>query len=1258
MSLIGPLNPALIGALTADASVSRFRELLHCETRYIGLPPEAVTISANLYAPDGGIDAQVEAFDLLPEDTFLKAGRNGFQLKTGTSFKPWQRSSLKDELLSSSGGLDSEIRRTLEANGHYLLVCFGFDLTPEQRNSSRELIAELFSDAGFPRMVSKIDVFGQCQIATYFERYPSLRISLAGGSDDSFLSVLEWAQHAHMSNSVILSEEQSALVSHLRKQLQGEAKHIRVLGEPGIGKTRLVLEAVRIGTIAPIVLYVQHGAQFSHSALFRELLRDTPKHPLILILDELSEREMSEIWGHLKNRCGQLKLVTLDHGPSKGGDTEVDFITAPRLPDQTIKLILEGHVGKKYDLDRWVTICEGSPRVAQAVGENLAANPDDILKSPATVPIWDRFLFGYAHQQSDEARQIGLVMRHVALFSKFGFEDPVGSEAKYIALMVSGSDSTVSWPKFQEIVQSLRERRIIQGDRTLFIVPWALHIHLWREYWNYYGRGFDFAGVFETMPKSLHGWFMDMFRYAHGTSAAPVVRNILRQDGIYSNREFLASDKGTSFLSTLAEANPEATIALIERTIGTWSHEELYSFKENRQSVVWTLEKIAVWQPTFTRAARVLARLAIAENAENSNNSTGTLLGLFRIGSEWAATEASPQERLPAVLEMLRSDDDKMKRIGLKVAEASLNTTGGGFRIIGPENQGLKERAVLWVPKTYGEWWSGYKLFWKCLVGETRAWNDVLREDANSSILIAAEGQLRIEPFRDEVLSVIEKIVEDSATDIRRLNHFFIERRTWHSEEDALPVLQYLRRLEGQFTRRSLESRFQRYVLDTSWSEWVDHRVEDEDQEHTRPKKLVRALANRVAVNDSAFESLLPKFGEGNTESGALFSFGLAMCNSDEGYKRLEPLLANGDANNSQCLGGYLTGLRDCDPAKWQEVLIGLLKSKDTANRGANLIWQSGFDDQVLNACIDAFEADWIDSGPFRSLCCGMRWQSVSQDALIRLFDLLAGREDQLSAYVLVDLLDQILKEGRWPVGSEFVFKVASASAHFQDRLDTMHSYHWRHVCQKLIAHDPAKAMPLLDVILEFMGRNYRLSYDHDVEPIALSLCQIDPASSWKVVSNHLLSVTPKWRFDLFNWLHGGIGGFDGTMTVSPIAEFPLQLILDWIEECPEERAPMIAHCVPRSLDDEFGGALTRALISKYQAIDGVLSSISNIFHSEGWSGPRSQHYRKKRARFRKWLAVGFDARVDFWIENELIGLDAEIESAEISEEREGWNRP
>lgn len=1105
MSIIGLVDPYLLGSLSPETSIARFRELLFCEARHAGLRPDAVTISTNLHVSDGGIDAQVEATVPLPPDTFIKRGKNSFQLKTGTTFKPWQPSSIRNELLTTSGDLAPEVKRTLEVEGHYILVCFGLDLTPEQRNDSHNHLVSLFSEFGFPDTEERVAVLGQCQIAAYFDRYPSLRLSLFGGSDEDFLSVSEWALHAHMSNQVILSSEQEKLINTLREQLLGEAKHIRVLGEPGIGKTRLVLEVVRAEEIASSVLYVQHGARFSKTKLFRELLRETPKYPLVLVLDELSEREMSEVWGHLRNRCGALKIISLDHGPERSRDAEIEIISAPRLPDDTIKQILKSHVGEHTDVDRWVTICEGSPRVAQAVGENLAANPEDILKPPATVPIWERFLYGYVQQQGEDARHVALVMRHIALFSRFGFEAPVGHEAEYIAALIERSDPSITWQKFQEIVQQMRERRILQGDRTLFIVPWALHIHLWREYWHWYGRGFDFAKAFVSMPSSLHGWFMDMFRFAHDSGAVPVVREILRPEGIYGNRDFLRSDKGTSFLSSLAEADPGSTLALIEQTFGEWTRDELLAFTGGRQNVVWTLEKIAVWKPTFICAARMLIKLAVTENASNSNNATGTLLGLFAIGPDWVATETSPSERLPVLQEMLRSADSDWKRIGLKAAEVALDTSGHRVRMVGPEFQGVKERASLWRPQTYGEWWSEYKVYWDTLVNETRNWSDDIRTEANSAIIESAGHQIRIDTHKEAVLSVLEQIASDPATDIKRLNSFFIQRKRWHREEEDITTQFRLRRLEGRLTRRSLESRFQRYVLDTSWDEWEDYSLEGKPREKTRSKKLVRALAKRVAESDEAFNQLLPKLVSGSTQKPALFAFGQEMCAADKESKRLLPMLEQKEGN-SQCLGGYLAAFKETAPEKWQAIVVGLLGKQETANQGAELTGRTGFNDAVLDACMNAFKNGWIEPGHFRSLCFGLSWQSLSRDCLLRLFVLLSSRDDPVSAYVLVDLLDQVLGKDSWIVDSEFVFRVVTTPAHFAENGDTMHSYHWHGVCNKLVAHDQTKAMPLLDALLHQMGSNYRLSYDHDVEPLAHSLCQTDPAGAWKIITDHLLS--------------------------------------------------------------------------------------------------------------------------------------------------------
>lgn len=169
-----------------------------------------------------------------------------------------------------------------------------------------------------------------------------------------------------------------------------------------------------------------------------------------------------------------------------------------------------------------------------------------------------------------------IILRHISLFQRFGFEQPVTDEAQFIAETVSNVDPVITWGKLQSTVEQLRERRIIQGKTTLFLVPKALHTNLWLDYWKHYGRGFDFKSFFGSLSKGLMGWFTRMFIYAHANPLAQqVVKDTLAPGGPYDDEDFTVSKLGTSFLSVLAEADSKATLKCIERTYGSWSKDRL-----------------------------------------------------------------------------------------------------------------------------------------------------------------------------------------------------------------------------------------------------------------------------------------------------------------------------------------------------------------------------------------------------------------------------------------------------------------------------------------------------------------------------------------------------------------------------------------------------------------------------------------------------------------------------------------------------------
>jgi len=195
-------------SLSAERAVLVVRAILRAECGYAKLSPTALTISDRLSVADGGIDAEVNASTEahVPEDCLLRPGLSGFQIKSGTSFKPWTNSSIRGELIDRNGRLFSEVARLVERNGCYVLICTGHDLTPQQRNDARIQIINVLAEVGVEDYENLIDVLGASQLAEFAERYPGTASLLAINPIQEAWTLDEWQRDAHMSNEFLISK--------------------------------------------------------------------------------------------------------------------------------------------------------------------------------------------------------------------------------------------------------------------------------------------------------------------------------------------------------------------------------------------------------------------------------------------------------------------------------------------------------------------------------------------------------------------------------------------------------------------------------------------------------------------------------------------------------------------------------------------------------------------------------------------------------------------------------------------------------------------------------------------------------------------------------------------------------------------------------------------------------------------------------------------------------------------------------------------
>src|SRR3989442_1087272 len=88
-----------VARLDSKEAVEFFAELLWAEARRVGIPTSQISVSIRINVPDGGVDASVDPSGISTiGDSFLTPGLNAFQIKAGTTFRPWQESEIRMEL--------------------------------------------------------------------------------------------------------------------------------------------------------------------------------------------------------------------------------------------------------------------------------------------------------------------------------------------------------------------------------------------------------------------------------------------------------------------------------------------------------------------------------------------------------------------------------------------------------------------------------------------------------------------------------------------------------------------------------------------------------------------------------------------------------------------------------------------------------------------------------------------------------------------------------------------------------------------------------------------------------------------------------------------------------------------------------------------------------------------------------------------------------------------------------------------------------
>ncbi len=1256
----GAFDSEKLGDMSPEDAVKLFRALLWCSARRAGIPITSITITTKTDVADGGIDAEILPNALTPKECPLSAGNSFYQLKAGASATPWRKAWLRKQLFgeakkASKATLGEAVVHCLTQKGLYVIVCFGCDPTGTQRRQAVRYLRDLLASAGFKK--ARVDVWGQSTLAGLMQPFPSLALRLTDRHHLPFLLYDDWRLDGQMTPELHLGDQQLQLIERIRSQLRGaEGNHVRIIGEPGLGKTRLVLAALEPDDLSATVVYFRDPEDFQGGPFFNSMLRSDDDSLVTIVVDDCPPKERASIWNALKRRRDRLRLISLDQGPETSTDEWMKVLECPVLGPEQVKAILADYVGNDHDLDRWAAFCSGSPRVAHAVGDNLRRNPNDILKSPATVPIWDRYVHGNSPTGSQEALQRETVLRHVALFHKFGFEDPVTDEAKFIAGLVERADPAVTWARFQSIIKHFRDRRVLQGKTTLFLVPKALHVYLWLQFWEHYGAGTRIADLLSQLPPSLFRWFIEMFKYGHESPACiNRIEQLTSRGGPFDERTFITSGPGAAFLDELAEAHPEATLACMERTIGTWPHSQLLELEGNRQHIVWALEKIAIWKALFQRAAAMLLKLALAENANNSNNATGTFCGLFALGRDhFASSEAPPEQRLPVLRTALETGDLPTKAMALKASSAALNVHVG-MHVIGPEHQGMRPLPALWSPQKWVEVFDAYRAMWRLVAEFWRSATGAEKQDAAKVLVDAAFGLIQARWFEVEIIETLNELRNQADTDLAPIVQLIARFRSIKWSGLSRRAAAALRAMDKAIYGESLESHVTRIVL-LGMSDEVDHLPgRPYGQKHSR---AVRRLAKSTYEDANALVALLPKLV--SSDCFAVSNFGRVIGEQDQEHWWWSEILAAfinaGDKRKPDFTAGYLSSIFACDRPEWERTALGLLTDETTRPFAKPLIRGSGLTETILDALCASVKSGNVPENTVAGIVYVGRHWGLSIE---RCIEFIAWCVEMATPSLI-----QIGLEGAYelfcfdknaPAVPEHPLIDLLVSANVLDSEERRRSYYrWAELTKKFVASYPQHAMCIFEGVLNCFD-DFRLVLslpDSMAYGVLLDLIRLDPKASWEIVARHLLPLRSSRARNVLHWL-GPPDAIGDRPVAGPLALFDTRDVLEWIDIEPDKRAAVIAGECPRTFSIAEGGLLTREVLIRYSRRDGVQGAFWANFAGGGGWGNASEYHRKRRDEMRAWLADEKSQPIIEWLVHHIEYLSRCIKEEEIQEERE-----
>lgn len=1219
---------AHIGALSASHLVILTRRLLVAEAAKNRIPLDGIHVGSTLTAADGGVDGSIRWAGGPDRTTYLPSRNCVVQVKAA-AITPGKAAK---DILTTAGDLEPAIRATLEVGGTYIMLCNRPYVGPEVAKRAVAII-EAAKAQGIKVNATQVAFRDADQIATWVNEHPQVATwvqeQTQPGLATTFKTYTHWAGRHEHETPFVDDERLAAVRAAVRPVVEQEREAVRVVGLSGLGKSRLVLEALADDVDAgyrpaDLVLYgieTELGSTTVKGAV--QFLADIGKRAIIVV-DRCSAETHADLAAMVRRSSSRLSLVTIDHEIPRGTlppGTHLVERASTAVVEALIKSLQPGL--QTEDVRRLVKFANGFPQMAVLSAQAWVA--DIPLATVTTDFLIEQVVIGNSLLNKDEVLQSAKLL---SIFGLMGFRDEAAVELGQAA-SISGA---LSAEQLRATFADLVHRLVAQPrGRYITIQPRPIAHSLAERQWQEWGPD-KWDEILTQAPARLRERAAGQLALLNRSDISlEVTRHVCRRDGPLDSYEAICDAANASVIDHLSQVDGKATGELLERVFDTLPEGELKNLGgDARGEIRWAVQRIAIVPQTFELGAMLLFRLALAENESWGNNSTGQFESLFP--AYLGDTAADGAARLRLLDDLIDQDEPAQNLLLVDALEKGAEVMHFS-RSVGIESQGLRKAVEPWNPNGQDA---------RTYIGECleRLLRFALVEDEAG----VRAKQALANDFRALVGTGFIDFVESAVTQITKA-----QGRYWPQalkslgnivtyDEGATPkeMADRVHAMIAMVSPDDLSGRLKLLVTEMPWDFPCDEKL-DFDVRETRQQEAIANVAGEALQHPDILAAELTALSTGEQRMSGPFGAALAAKTNDKLFwlwaiMKAYSAVPVGD-QNPDLLTSYLAELAKTKPRLVETFKRRAIKAPTLARIVPLLSFKMEIPAADILLVCEGLKSGTVPPNALYTWTFGGRLAKREPAEVAPLFSSMFSTPDQSSlGYDLIgmythgrkDRLEQLRPQLR-----------EAAETAFAKSSNNMYDHHFAELMTWLLkkgrgdADAGAVALSLTRQLLERVDEG-SLSDERRIKPLLPLLLKEFPETAWPLIGNAITS-NPKatWRFQhaLGKGYAFGRGG-----ETAPIQELSEDTLLAWCHANPEVAPAFLIRILPlltngqnAEHDQIFGGAdvaegnhraatnqftdTVRRLIEEFGERNDVQQALVANMHTFGWSGSLTTYY-------------------------------------------------